>query len=69
MAARKGRTLRLARRQRRDPIGAVVDAPYELYTTPLGRAVVGRAQDMLEEVPAGSVDLVMTSPPFALLRE
>jgi DNA modification methylase len=69
MAARKGRTLRLDRRQRQEPIAAVVDAPYDLYTTPLGRAVVGRAQDVLEQVPAGSVDLVMTSPPFALLRE
>jgi site-specific DNA-methyltransferase (cytosine-N4-specific) len=43
--------------------------PYALYETPHGRALVGRAQDALAALPAGSVDLVMTSPPFALLRE
>ncbi len=41
----------------------------ELYRTPLGRAVVTRAEDYLPTLPEQSVDLVITSPPFALLRE
>jgi site-specific DNA-methyltransferase (cytosine-N4-specific) len=40
-----------------------------LYCTSLGKAVVARAEDYLPLLPANSVDLVMTSPPFALLRE
>jgi DNA modification methylase len=43
--------------------------PTEVYRTALGRSLVGRAEDLLPALPAGSVDLVMTSPPFALLRE
>ena len=43
--------------------------PFELYRTRLGTALVGQAEDWLPSLPAGSVDLVMTSPPFALLRE
>ena len=45
------------------------DPPFDLYRTPLGRALVGRAEDFLPLLPGNSVDLVMTSPPFALLRE
>ncbi|MBN1492270.1 MAG: site-specific DNA-methyltransferase [Phycisphaerae bacterium] len=41
----------------------------ELYRTPWGRAVVGRAEDYLAVLPEGSVDLIVTSPPFALLRQ
>lgn len=43
--------------------------PTHLYGTRLGRAVVGDARDVLGMIPDDSVDLVMTSPPFALLRE
>ncbi len=43
--------------------------PDPLYRTRLGSAVVGDALDLLAIVPEGSVDLVVTSPPFALLRE
>jgi site-specific DNA-methyltransferase (cytosine-N4-specific) len=68
MAASKGKTLRLLRSQHSDS-PAAVDLPYDLYATPLGRAQVGRAQDALDALAEGSVDLVMTSPPFALLRE
>lgn len=41
------------------------------YTTGAGRAYQGDARDLLcsDEVPAGSVDLLMTSPPFALTRK
>jgi site-specific DNA-methyltransferase (cytosine-N4-specific) len=49
--------------------GGILPAPLELYRTPLGTALVGRAEDWLPSLAPGSVDLVMTSPPFALLRE
>jgi site-specific DNA-methyltransferase (cytosine-N4-specific) len=39
------------------------------YTTPFGQAIVGDSHDVLKAMPDDSVDLVMTSPPFALLRE
>jgi site-specific DNA-methyltransferase (cytosine-N4-specific) len=48
---------------------SVAAAPFELYRTPLGRAVVGRAEEYLLTLPENSLDLIMTSPPFALLRE
>jgi site-specific DNA-methyltransferase (cytosine-N4-specific) len=41
----------------------------ELYRTPWGTAVVARSEDYLASLPDGCIDLVMTSPPFALLRE
>ena len=40
-----------------------------LYFTRLGRAYCGNCIDILEEIPKGSVDLVITSPPFALRRK
>jgi DNA modification methylase len=43
--------------------------PFTLYTTPLGRALVGRAEDALAQLEPASVDLIVTSPPFPLLRE
>lgn len=39
------------------------------YRTPLGQAYCGDSLDLLEACAANSVDLVVTSPPFALLRE
>jgi len=39
------------------------------YTTPTGAAYCGDSLDLLRLMPEGSVNLVMTSPPFALLRE
>ena len=39
------------------------------YTTRLGRAFTGDALDVLRTLPADSVALVMTSPPFALRRK
>ena len=41
----------------------------ECYRTPLGKAIVGRSEDYLTSLPDACVDLVVTSPPFALLRE
>ncbi len=40
-----------------------------LYTTHLGSAYVGNALDLLREVRDDSIDLVLTSPPFALQRQ
>ena len=41
----------------------------ELYGTDSGRLIVGEAENVLGELAADSVDLVVTSPPFALLRQ
>ena len=40
-----------------------------VFKTSLGRAFVGDAMDVLSKVPDDSIDLIVTSPPFALLRE
>lgn len=39
------------------------------YTTSLGAAYVGDSRELLRDLPDGSVNLVMTSPPFALQRQ
>ena len=43
--------------------------PFELYTTRLGKAVVSRSENYLPIIEEESVDLIVTSPPFALLRQ
>lgn len=40
-----------------------------LYRTSRGEAYVGDSLELLEEVPDESIDLVITSPPFALRRQ
>ncbi len=40
-----------------------------LYTTKHGSAYVGDSLDLLDQLDAESIDLVITSPPFALQRE
>jgi site-specific DNA-methyltransferase (cytosine-N4-specific) len=40
-----------------------------LYTTPFGEAYVGDARKLLKRVPSESIDLAITSPPFALQRQ
>jgi len=40
-----------------------------LYYTQKGQAYVGDSLELLSELPEGSIDLVMTSPPFALRRQ
>jgi len=42
---------------------------FELYRTKFGKAIVTLAEDYLPHIEEGSVDLIVTSPPFALLRE
>lgn len=39
------------------------------YTTPFGAAYVGDSRNLLAELPDDSINLVMTSPPFALQRQ
>jgi site-specific DNA-methyltransferase (cytosine-N4-specific) len=43
--------------------------PAPLYRTQYGEAFVGDALNLLEALPENSIDLVMTSPPFALQRQ
>ncbi len=43
--------------------------PPPYYSTRLGGAYLGDAKQLLRDVPTGSVDLIMTSPPFALRRK
>ncbi len=43
--------------------------PHPLYTTRWGRAYVGDSLDLMSLLPSDSVDLVITSPPFALQRK
>lgn len=39
------------------------------YQTPLGAAYLGDAGELLTEIPDESIDLIFTSPPFALVRK
>ncbi|GAH63297.1 unnamed protein product, partial [marine sediment metagenome] len=43
--------------------------PKPLYTTHYGAAYLGDALDLLKCLPDESIDLALTSPPFALLRQ
>jgi hypothetical protein len=47
----------------------MISLPKPLYTTHYGAAYLGDALDLLKSLPDGSIDLVLTSPPFALLRQ
>src|SRR4051812_9754797 len=42
---------------------------HRLYCTPLGHQLVGDSRELLALLEPESVDLIVTSPPFALLRE
>jgi len=50
-------------------MGIAMSLPFPLYTTEYGAAYVGNSLELLDQVEEGSIDLVMTSPPFALQRE
>ena len=39
-----------------------------LYKTQYGKAVVGDSLELMKQLPDGSINLVVTSPPFALSR-
>lgn len=47
----------------------IFDSRSVAYTTDLGAQIVGDSRDLLRSMPEGSVDLIVTSPPFALLRK
>lgn len=51
------------------PEGLLTVGSTPLYHTTRGKAVVGDSLQLLAELPDNSVDLVMTSPPFALRRQ
>ena len=40
-----------------------------VYTTTLGKQLCGDSQELLADLPKESIDLIVTSPPFALLRK
>ena len=40
-----------------------------VYARPLGEAWRGDSRNLLKRIPDGSIDLILTSPPYALLRE
>jgi len=45
------------------------EAQWTAFTTHFGQAIVGDSRNVLKTFPSESVDLIITSPPFALLRE
>jgi len=52
------------------PGGILMESlPEPLYTTRYGAAYVGDALELLQGLPDESIDLVLTSPPFALQRQ
>lgn len=51
-----------------DPL-ALAYARSPAYRTPLGACYQGDSRELIRHVPDGSVDLLMTSPPFALQRK
>lgn len=53
----------------RDLSGVQPGAPVEYFSTDLGRMVLGDSIEILGGLPASSVDLIVTSPPFALVRK
>ncbi len=42
---------------------------FEVYRTPLGHQLAADSRAVMKLLPPGSVDLIVTSPPFALLRQ
>lgn len=50
-----------------DVVNLLSSDPY--YTTGNGAAYQGDSRELLDELPEGEVDLIVTSPPFALRRE
>lgn len=52
-----------SRKAARDAASSVADIS---YSTNLGRAICGDSLDVMSREPSGSVDLVVTSPPYAL---
>lgn len=47
----------------------MIPKEFHVYQTDLGQQVCGDSQELLALLPEDSVDLIITSPPFALLRK
>ena len=43
--------------------------PRLFYKTPLGKAYLGDSLDLLPDIATESINLILTSPPFALKRK
>lgn len=52
-----------------EPTSVLLQQTEPAYITAWGASYIGDARDLLEQLPDSSVNLVLTSPPFALLRE
>ena len=52
-----------------DPLAALRQCRTPVYGTRNGACYLGDSLELLQEIPSESVDLVLTSPPFALLRK
>ncbi|MFQ5933535.1 MAG: site-specific DNA-methyltransferase, partial [Dehalococcoidia bacterium] len=50
-------------------ISLLAALPKPAYTTELGAAFLGDALKLTRKLPTGSVNLIMTSPPFALNKK
>ena len=50
-------------------IEIMMSLPKPMYRTPLGAAYVGDSRQLLKCIPDESIDLALTSPPFALQRQ
>jgi DNA modification methylase len=52
-----------------DQGGLPVSLALPAYETPLGKQYIGDSRELLQQLPPESVDLIVTSPPFALVRK
>ena len=50
-------------------IAELIDSPDPFYTTTHGAAYQGDSRELLDELPENSINLVVTSPPFALQKK
>ncbi len=53
--------------EKTNPLAPLLPSMKPYYYTDLGAAYLGDSSEMLKEVPDDSVDLVVTSPPYALV--
>ena len=52
-----------------DFVDAIANLPQHYYATDTGAAFLGDSLELLQRIPDESVNLIMTSPPFALVRK
>ena len=67
--------MELVRSERQEELSSDIWEPMLLadlpsyYQTSWGAAYLGDAKKLLEHIPSGKIDLIVTSPPFALIRK